>query len=144
MAMLRQGAAESVTLRTPCCRCRDHSRPWDRIAGKTYCPNCLERILHGDDEPIVERPTNRRCAVCQRRGGVGYATFPLHARRPIEIDLCAEHLRALVARSLGPHAFDQLRRQLAELDLATNDVFLLHDAFYDASGRARQPVDGLA
>jgi hypothetical protein len=57
--------------------------------------------------------------------------------------LCAEHLRALVGRRLGPHAFEQIRRQLTRLDLNVTDIFLLHEAFYDEHGRALQPAEWL-
>jgi hypothetical protein len=58
----------------------------------------------------------------------------------VEIELCPEHIRALVARRLGPHAFEQLRRQLQVLGLEVAEVFLLHEAFYDPMGRALQPA----
>jgi hypothetical protein len=78
--------------------------------------------------------------VCHHQGTVRYVTFPLHSRRPVEIELCAEHIRAMVGRRLGPHAFEQLRRQLSNLSLDASEIFLLHDAFYDAEGRALQPA----
>jgi hypothetical protein len=124
----------------PCCRCSDSTRPWDRIAGKTYCPNCLECLAVGEGDPLVERTDKRRCAVCHHQGTIRYLTFPLHSHRPVEMDLCAEHLRAMVGRRLGPHAFEQLRRQLYALGLEVADVFLLHEAFYDEQGRAIQPA----
>jgi hypothetical protein len=49
-------------------------------------------------------------------------------------------MRGLVGRRLGPHAFEQLRRQLYALELETREIFLLHEAFYDPSGRALQPA----
>lgn len=141
MESLRLAPTESIAPVTPCCRCDDGSRAWDRIARHTYCPNCLERLAHGETPPIVEPIARHRCAVCHHLGSVRYVTYPLHSRRPIEIDLCSEHLRNLISRRLGPHAFEQLRRQLTALGIGTNDVFLLHDAFYDPHGRARQPVE---
>jgi hypothetical protein len=46
----------------------------------------------------------------------------------------------MIARRLGPHAFEQLRRQLYGVGLEVAQIFLLHDAFYDAHGRALQPA----
>lgn len=140
MDSVRLTPADSVFPKIPCCRCADNHRTWDRISGKTYCPNCLESLAQGEGSPIVERCDRRRCGVCHHLGTVKYLTFPLHSRRPIEIDLCAEHLRALVGRRLGPHAFEQLRRQLDVLGVDVSEVFLLHDAFYDDQGRALQPT----
>lgn len=140
MDSLRLAPAESVFPRIPCCRCGDGSRWWDRIAGKTYCPHCLEALALGEAAPMVERTERRRCAVCHHQGTLRYLTFPLHSRRPIEMEMCAEHLRALVARRLGPHSFEQLRRQLFGLGIEVKDVFLLHEAFYDEYGRALQPA----
>lgn len=94
----------------------------------------------GEGDPLVAKTDRRRCAVCHHLGAVRFVTFPLHSRRPIEIELCPEHLRALVARRLGPHAFEQLRRQLETLGLEAAEVFLLHEAFYDEQGRALQPA----
>src|SRR5205823_10848309 len=128
MDSLRLAPADSVFPRIACCRCGDGARAWDRIAGKTYCPSCLELLALGEADPIVERTDQRRCAVCHHQGTLRYFTFPLHSRRPVEMDLCAEHLRALVARRLGPHGFEQLRRQLFAMGLEVSSVFLLHDA----------------
>jgi len=94
----------------------------------------------GEGDPLVARTDRKRCAVCHHLGTVRYVTFPLHSRRPVEIELCPEHVRALVARRLGPHAFEQLRRQLTGLGLEVAEVFLLHEAFYDEHGRALQPA----
>ena len=88
----------------------------------------------------MERIEQNRCAICSTLGTLPYVTFSQHAKRPIEMDLCGEHLRNLVARHLGPHAFSELRKQLSVLGLDVVDIFLLHDAFYDANGRALQPV----
>jgi hypothetical protein len=140
MDSLRLAPADSIFPKIPCCRCGDHTRWWDRIAGKTYCPNCLEALALGEAAPLVEKTARRRCAVCHHLGAVRYVTFPLHSRRPVEIELCAEHLRSLIARRLGPHAFEQLRRQLCALDLDAAEIFLLHEAFYDPQGRALQPI----
>ena len=140
MENIRLASADSIFPKIPCCRCTDDSRFWDRISGKTYCPNCLEALALGEGDPLILRTDRKHCAVCHHMGTVRYVTFPLHSRRPIEMELCAEHLRALVARRLGPHAFEQLRRQLQTLGLEVAEVFLLHEAFYDSCGRAIQPA----
>jgi hypothetical protein len=140
MECVRLAPAESVFPKLPCSRCRDVARFWDRIGGKTYCPGCLEALIAGEGEPIHERADRRRCAVCHHASTLRYLTFPLQSRRPVELDLCAEHLRSLAARRLGPHAFAQLRRQLHVLGLNVDHIFLLHDAFYDGQGRPLQPV----
>ncbi len=130
----------SVPLGVPCCRCASHARGWDRIADKAYCPDCQEAIVIGQADPIVERTQKRRCTVCSSEGTVPFCTFPLNALQAVEMDLCPEHLRRLLSRRLGTHAFAQLRRQLTQLGLNVNDIFLLHDAFYDTQGRALQPA----
>jgi hypothetical protein len=73
---------------------------------------------------------------------VVYQTYPLHASRPIEIDLCPRHFRALLARRLDRPAFRRLAQQLADLGLNVGQVFLLHEAFYDEKGRPLHPVPG--
>jgi hypothetical protein len=85
----------------------------------------LAKRSRSSNEPIAAAA---RCAI------------PLNSRRPVEIDLCAEHIRALAGRRLGPHAFEQLRQQLYSLGLEVAQIFLLHEAFYDANGRALQPA----
>ena len=69
-----------------------------------------------------------------------FLTFPLGSGKPIEIDLCAVHFRALLGRRLAPGAFARLRRILATLDLVPRSIFLLHEAFYDEDGQALQPA----
>lgn len=140
MDSLRLAPAGSVFPKIPCCRCADNVRSWDRVAGKTYCPHCLEELALGESPPIVERTEKRRCAICRRIGTVRYLTFPLRSRRPLEVDLCGEHLRDLIGRRLGRHAFDHLRRQLTGVRIETNEIFLLHEAFYDQDGQALQPT----
>ena len=140
MESIRLAPNGSVFPQNPCCRCADNTRSWDRMAGKTYCPNCLEALAMGEADPIVEKTDKRRCTVCHHLGTIRFLTFPLSSRRPVEMDLCPEHLRALVARRLGPHAFEQLRRQLFPMGLEMSDIFLLHEAFYDHQGRALQPA----
>jgi hypothetical protein len=116
------------------------ARGWDRIADKAYCPDCQEAVVVGRAEPIIERTRKQRCAVCSAEGTVAFGSFPLNSLQAIEVELCPEHLRGLLGRRLGTHAFAQLRRQLAQLGLSVNDIFLLHDAFYDPQGRALQPA----
>jgi hypothetical protein len=130
----------SVPLGISCCRCAGVARGWDRITEKAYCPDCQEAIVSGQAEPIIERTQKQRCTICSSEGTVRFCTFPLNALQAVEMDLCPEHLRGLLSRRLGTHAFAQLRRQLAQLGLSVNDIFLLHDAFYDPQGRALQPA----
>jgi hypothetical protein len=140
MDSLRLAPADSIFPKIPCCRCSDEVRYWDRIAGRTYCPNCLEALALGEGAPLIAKTERRRCTVCHHLGTVRFVTFPLHSRRPVEMELCAEHVRAIVGRRLGPHAFEQLRRQLSSLGLDASEIFLLHEAFYDDAGRALQPA----
>jgi hypothetical protein len=132
-----------LSLVAPCCRCKAGQGSWDRIAGKPYCPNCQEALAQGEAPPLVERTERRRCSICNQPGTVRYATFPLHAERAVEFDLCPEHLRNLLARRLGARVYQQFRRRLQALGLRAGQIFLLHEAFYDASGRALQPVHDL-
>jgi hypothetical protein len=115
-------------------------RRWDRLAGKAYCPNCQELLAQGEIDPLVEPTEKKHCAVCDKVGTVCYHTFPLQSATPVAIDLCPAHVRALLGRCLDTHAFHQLRRRLAAVDLGVGDLFLLHAAFYDAHGRALQPA----
>jgi len=104
----------------------------------------MEALAYGEGGPLVERTDKRRCAICHLEGTLRFLTFPLKSRRPLEMDLCAEHIRGLVARRLGPHGYEQIRRQLRRLGLDVAAVFMLHEAFYDATGHALQPVAELA
>src|SRR5262249_49903236 len=97
-------------------------------------------VVIGEAAPIIERTERRRCTACASEGTVRFLTFPLNSTSAVEMDLCPEHLRSLLARRLGVHAFSQIRRQLGPLDVRVNDNFLLHDAFYDLNGRALQPA----
>lgn len=124
----------------PCCRCGRGQRPWDRIAGLPYCPDCQESLVQGEAAPLVARTRTAACAVCGRQGTVAYETHPRRGPGPLGMDLCAEHLRALLGRRLGPHAYHHLGRRLHGLGLAADDVFLLHGAFYDGMGRALRPA----
>jgi hypothetical protein len=140
MDTMRIASAGSFDLWQPCCRCGDKARGWDSIAGKPYCPDCEEAIVQGEGEPLIARTQSRPCTACHTIGSVTVQTFPLQYEQPLEMDLCPEHLRCLLGRKLPTHAFAQLRRQLSQLGLDVDDVFLLHEAFYDAKGRARQPA----
>jgi hypothetical protein len=91
-------------------------------------------------DPLVERTQRQPCGACDWVGTVRFLTFPLQGAIPVEIDLCPEHLRALLGRRLSPTAFGHLRRRLQVLGLAVEQIFLLHDAFYDKQGRALQPA----
>jgi hypothetical protein len=124
----------------PCCRCGLDRDCWDQIAGKPFCPNCQEELALGEGAPLIERAEKNRCVICSRRGTLRFLTFSLRAKKPVEMDLCSEHLRSLVGRCLRPEAFHQLTRRLAQLRLSSGEIFLLHDAFYDKAGRALQPA----
>lgn len=140
MDCVRLTPPDCVFPMVPCGRCRHLESQWDRISGKPYCPSCLESLAIGEAEAVIERPESQRCAVCFHQGTVRFLTFPLNAQRPIEIDLCAEHIRGLIGRCLGPHGFEQLRRQLYALGIEVGDIFLLHEEFYDVNGRALRPA----
>jgi hypothetical protein len=140
MDNIRLATADRIFPRTPCHLCSDNQGHWDTIGGRPYCPNCLESLAMGEAEAHVARTEKSRCVICHHQGTLAFHTFPLHWHRPVEIDLCGEHLRGLIARRLGPHAFEQLRRQLHGLGLDVTQVFLLHEAFYDDCGRALQPA----
>jgi hypothetical protein len=137
---IRIALLDNASLLLSCCRCEVGERHWDRVAGKAYCPNCQEALVVGESEPLIERTERRQCVVCGRTGTLRYLTFPLNAPAPVEMDICGEHLRGLLGRRLGPFAFHQLRRQLRLLHLQTEDIFLLHGAFYDGEGRALRPA----
>lgn len=94
----------------------------------------------GEGAPLIERAVPQQCSVCNHQGTLAFQTFPLDADELIVMDLCPDHLRNLLARRLGPHAFHQLQRQLHALGVTPDDVFLLHNAFYDTMGRARRPI----
>lgn len=140
MDSLRLAPADVAFSPVPCSRCGNDQRHWDRIAGQSLCPGCLEALALGEGAPLAERTEPRRCAVCHHQGTLRFLTFPLESRRPVETDLCGEHLRGLAGRRLGPLAFEQLRRQLHAVGIQANEIFLLHDAFYDLHGRAIKPA----
>ncbi len=140
MESMRWVPGEAGGTSAACYHCGARGGRWDRVAGKPYCPNCQELLVLGEGRPLAERTHPAPCAVCARVGSVTFLSFPLERTFPVAVELCAEHLRGLLGRQLGAHAFHQLRRQLISLDLGPEDLFLLHEAFYDPSGRALQPA----
>lgn len=141
MERLRIRLLPGVPVAPVCCsRCTADAQAWDRIAGKPYCPNCQECVALGEDTPIREAPESIPCVVCAGRRTVSFLTFPLHSRIPVEMNLCCDHLERLLARRLGPYAFIQIRRQLRALALVPDDIFLLHNEFYDMHGQALRPA----
>jgi len=137
---VRMVANEHVSPLAVCSHCGACDGRWDRIVSKPYCPNCEEALALGEGPALVVRTVNHRCAICHQAGSIPYLTFPLRTATPVEIHLCPAHLRGLLGRRLGQHAFHQLCRKLYSVQLGAEDVFLLHEAFYDDQGRALQPV----
>ncbi len=140
MEGLRLVSGKGVLPVEPCVRCHSTGCPWDRIAGKPICPDCQEALALGEAPALIERAEPIRCAVCNHLGTIRYLTHPLQSNEAIEFDLCPRHFGALLSRRLERHALLQLSRQLQALGLSATQVFLLHEAFYDESGRALQPV----
>ncbi len=140
MTAMRVVRDPAVMPRSPCARCGAIGCHWDHLAARPICPDCQEGLLRGDGEALVLKRERRGCAVCERIGTVRYLTFPLHESEPIEIDLCPAHLRDLMARRLSRRAFQRLRRQLNLLGLAVEQIFLLHESFYDENGSALRPL----
>jgi hypothetical protein len=138
---LRMVPGEKYSAAAPCCRCGTTGQRWDRLAGKPFCPDCQEDLARGEGPPLIERTEPGRCCVCDHGGTIRYLTLPQQTPALLEMDLCPEHFRALLGRRLGPFAFHQVGRQLQALHLTVEQVFLLHDAFYDRQGRALQPVN---
>jgi hypothetical protein len=129
-----QNAAEAA-----CCQCGATGQYWDRLADRPFCPDCEEALVRGDGPPLVAKVETRRCCICDHAGTVSYRTLPLRSSL-VNLDLCRDHFRDLLARRLDPLAFTQLRRRLQKVGVAVTQVFLLHDAFYDSQGQALQPV----
>jgi hypothetical protein len=138
MARARKIPAHSTHL--PCSRCQATGCNWDQIAAKPICPDCQEGLAQGVGEPLVERTEKKPCVVCGRIGALRFVTFPLDSRFAVEMELCGDHFRALIARRLNARAFQNMRGQLQDLGLKAEQVFLLHEAFYDRHGRALQPA----
>ena len=44
MEGLRLVAGEDLSPLAPCCRCAAAGCPWDRVAGKSICPDCQEAL----------------------------------------------------------------------------------------------------
>jgi len=84
------------------------------------------------------------CCVCQQSGTVPYLTYPLPETQALEIDLCPAHLRDLMGRRLSSRAFRRLRRQMNLLGVAVEQIFLLHESFYDESGAALRPLSEMS
>jgi hypothetical protein len=143
MDSLRLVPRESLSPDVPCCRCRTGGQPWDRIAGQAYCPDCEETLVRGEGEPFVVRTEKLPCTVCEQVGTIAYLTLPLNSTVAVALDLCPRHFRRLLGRCLEPSAHAQLRRRLQNLAVPVERVFLLHDTFYDAQGRALLPVPGV-
>jgi hypothetical protein len=130
----------SVSSSTPCSCCGAAGQRWDHIAGTPYCPDCEESLARGDGPTLIARTERQHCCICEHIGTIRYITAPLESDAAVELHLCPEHIRALVARRLGPFAFHQLSRRLQGLHLSVEQIFLLHRAFYDGQGQALQPV----
>jgi hypothetical protein len=143
MERIRLTAVPKDNALLPCSRCDRGGGRWDRIADATYCPHCQEGLALGDAEPLILPTTKDRCAVCDHVGTVRFLTFPLQSAEAVELDLCPAHVRGIVGRHLGPFAYHQLRRQLDAMGVPVNDIFLLHEAFYDLYGRALHPLSDL-
>jgi hypothetical protein len=140
MEGLRLMAAETSASLVACSRCQATGCPWDRIAGKPICPDCQEQMILGETPPLLERVEKHACAVCQHTGTLRYLTFPLRGTRAVEIDLCSNHFQALLARRLDRYALKQFGKQLQGHGIQTQQLFLLHEAFYDDKGQPLQPV----
>ncbi len=140
MEGLRLLTTESPSQMVPCHRCQATGCPWDRIGGKAICPDCQEQLILGEGSPLVERVEKRVCSICNRLGTLRYQTYPLRGSQAVEIDLCGSHVQALLGRRLDKYAVKQLSRQLQAVGLKTQQLFLLHEAFYDDKGKALQPV----
>lgn len=123
-----------------CSRCGQGPRAWDRVAGKPICAGCQEALAFGDGEPLIERPQPVPCVICEKRGSLCFHTVPQEAQLAIEFDLCGLHLAALLSRRLTQPAFLQLQRRLRAAGVQVEQIFLLHDAFYDLNGRAIEPT----
>jgi len=113
---------------------------WDRIADSILCADCEEDLVRGEGEPLVLRTRPTFCAICGRQGTVEYTTWPLRESEQLQMELCPHHLRSLLARRLTSSAYHVVRRQLNLLGLAVEQLFLMHEAFYDEAGSALQPV----
>jgi hypothetical protein len=141
MDSLRLISPHGIHHLAPCSQCEVAGCQWDRIADLPFCPDCEEALALGEAGSLVIRTQPHLCAICDRPGTVSFLTFPLHNQSILEMQLCPDHFRALLGRRLGPQAFQMLHRRLHHIGVAADQVFLLHEVFYDAFGRALQPVD---
>src|ERR1700680_4239221 len=107
MDSLRRLCVETITGTEPCSGCGCNQGRWDRLGTKVYCPRCEKAMMLGEFDPLRETTQEQHCAVCGKTGTLSYVTFPLHAPEALELDLCSEHFRSLLARDLAPHAFHQ-------------------------------------
>src|SRR5437763_12159983 len=140
MSSMRVVSDSGLSPVSPCSRCQSIGCHWDRLEGQPLCPDCQVDLLRGEGDPLVMRRERRGCAICDQLGTIRYMSFPLHESEPIEIDLCPSHLRDLMSRRLTSRAFQRLRRQLNLLGLAVEQIFLLHESFYDENGFALRPM----
>ena len=134
---IRRGSGPPIE---PCGRCGAVGCPWDRLAGRPMCPDCQEALAIGEGPLLRERGESLTCAVCGSEGTLRYLTYPLHSSEPVEIDLCGGHCDALLGRRLARAAFRRLERLLRAAGVGVQEVFLLHEAFYDRQGRHLQPI----
>ena len=140
MSAVRVVNDAGISPRCPCSRCGAIGCHWDCLVGQPTCPDCQVELLRGEGNALVLKRERRGCAICEQLGTVRYLTLPLHESEPVEIDLCPSHLRDLMARRLTRRAFKRLRRQLNLLGLAAEQIFLLHESFYDDAGAALRPM----
>ncbi len=143
MEGLRWLHGQITSTHQPCSRCQASGCPWDYLAGKPVCPDCQELLARGEGEPLIERAERSPCVICQEIGVLRLQTVPLNGPGPLEIDLCGSHLQALLRRRLDRIAFGELSTRLGELGVRPNEIFLLHEAFYDELGHPLQPVPEL-
>lgn len=137
MRLVRPSEADAEE---PCSCCRAVGARWDWLGEVLVCGECQERLVSGEGPAVSMRARQAFCAVCGRQGTVPYRTWPLHEAETLEIDLCPHHLRALLGRRLTASAYHLLRRQLNLMGLAAEQLFLLHESFYDEEGGALRPV----
>jgi hypothetical protein len=104
------------------------------------CPDCQEALALGEGPMVRERVDRKPCAICGRAGTLRFLTYPLRSMEPVEIDLCGGHFEALLGRRLDQQAFRRLERLLRAEGVKVQQIFLLHEAFYDRGGWSLQPV----
>lgn len=125
----------------PCTGCGAVGSAWDRLDGRGVCPDCQESLILGESQPVTLRTVLGSCAICLDRRVVPYVTMPRHGNLAIAVDLCPLHFRHLLGRRLTRLEFRQLHRALGAVGLVPGMLFLTHDGFYDAKGRAIDPVE---